>query len=118
MDFKVLIPITQRLALLAGAARANNPDGKGRVEIVKCAMCGHLSVASVNNDGSDVVVLSEIAKPTDCPRCLTVFQRAPEVYDWALAVIAETLSHVNAKIESSRAPAPPGGDNGESGKTA
>lgn len=83
--------LRQRLEWIAHREREEDVKAGYRITFTVCRICGFARwVGSVaDGKGFSVAIGSddEFSMEEDCPRCVTVFQRAPEVMKWVLAVI-------------------------------
>lgn len=62
--------------------------GPGHVVMQECEICGALRWKSSTRPEPDAVTL-EPRSPDDCGRCIPVARRAPDVFEWVLAVVAK-----------------------------
>jgi hypothetical protein len=63
---------------------------KGKITFKECYMCGYLAYSSTDPKGIDTYKIINMDKG-QCPKCMELAQRTPEVYDWVLQVLAHTL---------------------------
>jgi len=99
MNFNDLIPRHLRYETAAAEYRKTSPTGKGLVVLKECKTCGMLNFGSLTSGEQDAVHVEPLENARDCPRCMNVFNRAPEVYDWVMSALGTTLLNIDTRLE-------------------
>jgi ribosomal protein S27AE len=61
--------------------------GDGHVTLTECPVCGYIDWNSTNLN--EPIGFKVIPLESQCPRCVGVYNRAPELVNWVLGVVTK-----------------------------